>query len=313
MIKFPYSLDNKRYHTLHYHNMTVYGKKAFKAVIDAGFTCPNIDGSKGTGGCIFCRDGSGYFTATPHGDIESTVTSQLAAEKERIHRKYPNSAVIAYFQANTNTYAPTETLRRAYYAALLFGVDGIAIGTRADCLGDDVMDLLNEINGKTRLTVELGLQSVHDRTIKIINRGYTHAEFLSGYEKLKSAGIRTVLHIINGLPRESYSDMLDTARQVGQLSPAGVKIHLLHVNADTELFNMYAKGEYTALTKSEYIDTVVHQLEYLPKETVIERITGDGDKRYLIAPKWSMDKISVLGGIDLLQKNLDSYQGKALD
>ena len=313
MYKFPFSEDNKRYHTLNFHNKSIYGTKAYKAVIEAGFTCPNIDGTKGRGGCIYCRSGSGYFTKRLSGSIYDSVYGQLCAEKKRIYEKHPDSKIVAYFQSNTNTYAPIQDLRQAYSAALDFGADGISIGTRADCLGDEIIGLLCEINEKTRLTVELGLQTVHDRTARIINRCYDYGEFLQGYNRLKKAGIRTCLHIINGLPQESEEDMLVTAKTVGKLCPGGLKIHLLHINRDTALEKLYNEGKYTPMEKERYIDIVVKQLEYIPQETVIERLTGDGDRRYLVAPLWSRDKISVLGGIDKVQRERGSYQGKALE
>ncbi|MBR4305875.1 MAG: TIGR01212 family radical SAM protein, partial [Ruminiclostridium sp.] len=268
MYNFPFSLDNKRYHTLNFYNKIHYGKRVMKAVIDAGFTCPNADGTKGVGGCIYCRDGSGYFTSRYSDNIYEDVTNQLISEKERIYKKFPDSPIIAYFQANTNTYAPVSILERAYNAAIDFGVAGISIGTRADCLSDEVIELLKRISPKTELTIELGLQTIHDKTAEIINRCYSYSEFLAGYEKLKKAGIRTCLHIINGLPGESYDDMIATAKEVGRLAPDGVKIHLLHINRDTALEKLYLDGNYTPLEKDEYIRTVVNQLLYIPKETV---------------------------------------------
>lgn len=313
MYNFPFSLDNKRYHTLNFYNKIHYGKRVMKAVIDAGFTCPNADGTKGVGGCIYCRDGSGYFTSRYSDNIYEDVTNQLISEKERIYKKFPDSPIIAYFQANTNTYAPISILERAYNAAIDFGVAGISVGTRADCLSDEVIELLKRISLKTELTVELGLQTIHDKTAEIINRCYSYSEFLVGYEKLKKAGIRTCLHIINGLPGESYDDMIATAKEVGRLAPDGVKIHLLHINRDTALEKLYLDGKYVPMEKDEYIKTVVNQLLYIPEETVIERLTGDGDKRYLVAPLWSCDKISVLGGIDKLMSSLDIWQGKEIN
>lgn len=306
---FRYSDDNKRYHTLNYYNKTGFAGKVFKAVIDAGFSCPNKDGTKGTGGCIYCMSGSGYFTKKTDGEIYDSVKRQLAAEKERIFKKHPDSLITAYFQANTNTYAPVATLKEAYTAALDFGVHGISIGTRADCLPDDVIALLSQINNRTHLTVELGLQTVHDKTAQIINRCYTYDEFLTGYRKLKNAGIRTCLHLIDGLPGETKADMLETAKEVARLHPDAVKIHLLHVNRNTALEQIYLAGNYYPLTRDEYIDIVISQLEYLPADIVIERITGDADKRCLVAPLWSADKIAVLGGIDKQMKLRDTYQG----
>lgn len=303
---FIYSCDNKRYHTLSYHNKVRYGEKVFKAVIDCGMTCPNIDGSKGIGGCIFCDGGSGYFTSPL-----LSVTEQLEAENRRIAAKHGEVPIIAYFQANTNTYAPAARLREIYYSVLNYPyVKGISIGTRADCLSDEVLDLLVELNAKTDLTIELGLQSVHEQTISLINRCCTHEEFLRGYEKLKALGIRTCLHIINGLPHETADMMIDTARQTAMLHPDGVKLQMLHVIRGTRLAEMYENSEFTLLSMEEYIDVIVRQLEVLPPETVIERITGDGDKSKLVAPAWSADKKAVLGGIDKELARRNTWQGK---
>ncbi len=298
---------------MNYYNKTGFAGKVFKAVIDAGFSCPNKDGAKGTGGCIYCMSGSGYFTKKTDGEIYDSVKRQLTAEKKRIYKKHPDSLITAYFQANTNTYAPVATLKEAYTAALDFGVHGISIGTRADCLPDDVIALLSQINNRTHLTVELGLQTIHDKTAQIINRCYTYDEFLTGYRKLKNAGIRTCLHLIDGLPGETKADMLETAKEVARLHPDAVKIHLLHVNRSTALEQIYLSGNYSPLTRNEYIDIVISQLEYLPADIVIERITGDADKKYLVAPLWSADKIAVLGGIDRQMKLRDTYQGIKCD
>lgn len=303
---FIYSSDNKRYHTLSYHNRTVFGQKIFKAVLDCGFTCPNIDGTKSTGGCIFCDGRSGYFT-----DGKLTVSGQLEKETERIFRKYGKVPIVAYFQANTNTYAPAEKLREIYFSVLECPeVCGISIGTRADCLPEKVLDLLSELNSKTRLTVELGMQTVHENTVRKINRCYSHEEFISGYYNLKKRNIRTCIHIINGLPDETPEMMLDTARQLAIMRPDAVKIQMLHVINKTPLETLYNTRKFRLLSRDEYINIVVRQLEVLPPETVIERITGDGDKSKLVAPMWSADKIAVLGGIDKKLAETDTYQGK---
>ncbi len=303
MKKFEFSDDNKRYHTLSYYNKTNFGRKIYKAVIDAGFTCPNIDGTRGVGGCIFCDGGSGYFTTA-----KITVTEQLSRECERIRKKAPNAEISAYFQAHTNTYADIDTLRRLYKEAEAFGVHSISVATRGDCLSPEIVEVFKELS--VPVTVELGLQSIHDSTANIINRCHTFEEFLKGYNLLKSAGIRTCVHIINGLPYETGEMMLETAEILGKLRPDGVKIHLLHVIKGTKLAEMYESGSYIPLSKEEYVDITVKQLELLPPETVIERITGDGDKSKLLAPLWSMDKISVLGAIDVCQRERDSWQGK---
>ena len=306
-MEFKYSNDNKRYHTLSYYNKHKFGRKILKAVIDAGFTCPNKDGVKGNGGCIFCRDGSGYFTGAP----EISVSLQLDSEIKRIRKKFPDSGIIAYFQANTNTYANIEKLKQIYLPICQnTEITGISIGTRADCLSDEVMELLSHIDRHTSLTVELGMQTVHNKTLKLINTNYSHEEFIDGYKKLKKQGIRTCLHIINGLPGESENMMLKTAEELAVLNPDAVKIQLLHILKDTPLEKMYLNGDIKVMSKSEYISTVISQLELLPAETVVERITGDGDKKYLIAPLWSRDKISVIGGIDKEMVRRNTFQGK---
>ncbi len=303
---FPYSSDNKRYHTLNYFYRSKFGKKLSKAVIDCGFTCPNIDGSKGYGGCVFCDGGSGYFTTSG-----ISVRQQLEAEKKRICAKVPNASIVAYFQANTNTYAPVSRLREVYSEALSFPeVTGLSVGTRGDCLPEEVLDLLSEINEQTFLTVELGLQSVHEETIRNINRCCTHEEFMEGYQKLQQRNIRTCLHVINGLPGESPEMMIETARQVGLMRPGGVKLQMLHIIRGTALAKRYEQDNFHLLSREEYIQLIVRQLELLPPETVVERITGDGDKRLLIAPEWTKDKIAVLGSIDKELARQDSWQGK---
>lgn len=301
---FIYSDDNKRYHTLSYHNKHTYGEKVHKAAIDAGLTCPNIDGSRGVGGCIYCSGGSGYFTA----ENTLSVTAQFNAERERIRRKFPNARITAYFQAHSNTYAPTEKLKALFDEGISAGAQGIAIATRADCIDNERVEMIRSL--PVPVTVELGLQTIHDSTARLINRCHSFEEFLCGYSMLKAAGIRVCVHIINGLPSETEEMMLTTAEVLGKLCPDGVKIHLMHVIEGTQLAEMYKRGEYVPLEKHQYIDIVIKQLELLPSETVIERITGDGDKKTLLAPLWSMDKISVLGGIDKRMAELSTWQGK---
>lgn len=305
MNPFPYSNDNKRYHTLYYHNLRTFGGRVYKAVLNGGFTCPNIDGTKGVSGCAFCDGGSGAFThPTP-------LQAQLRLEMERIHRRNPDARAIAYFQVHTNTYAPVERLQALYETALAHpAVCGLSIGTRPDCLPAEVLDYLAALNRRTCLTVELGVQTIHDLTAAQFNRGYDFAEFLEGYHALQERGIRTCLHIINGLPGETTEDMLETAEVLGKLRPQAVKIQLLHILAGTRYADLYRQDALGVMTQEAYVDTVVRQLELLPPETVVERITGDGEKSKLLAPLWSMDKIRTLGSIDKRQKELDSWQGK---
>lgn len=265
---FEFSCDNKRYHTLSYHNKQTFNVKIFKAVIDAGFTCPNKDGSKGIGGCIFCDGGSGYFTNS----YLKSVEEQIKMELKRIKKKNPNARAIAYFQANTNTYADVQKLKKIYLPVLSQpDVEGISIGTRADCLQPQILDFLEELSHKTYLTVELGMQTIHDNTLKLINRGYNHNEFLKGFFSLKKRNIRTCIHIINGLPGENIDMMLETARNVGKLEPDALKIQLLHVIKNTPLEEMYKNDMLNVMSKENYISTVVNQLEYIPPQTVIGR------------------------------------------
>ncbi len=305
MNPFPYSNDNKRYHTLCYHNKQKFGGRIYKAVLNGGFTCPNLDGTKGFGGCAFCDGGSGAFTKA------APISEQLRLEMERIRCRVPDARTIAYFQVHTNTYAPVPRLRELFEEALAHPhICGISIGTRPDCLPHDVLDYLAELNRRTYLTVELGIQTAHDSTAEDFGRGYSFSEFLQSYERLQALGIRTCLHIINGLPCESMEDMIETARILGKLRPQAVKLQLLHILKGTRFAERFERGEITPMTQEDYIETVVRQLECFPPETVIERVTGDGEKAKLLAPLWSMDKIRTLGGIDKRQKELDSWQGK---
>ena len=303
--KFLYAHDNKRYHTLYYHNQQVFGHRVYKAVLDGGFTCPNLDGTKGFHGCAFCDGGSGAFTKP------LPLTEQLALELARIKKQNAHAKAIAYFQVHTNTYAPVNYLQNLFEQAILFpDIIGLSIGTRPDCLPDDVLDYLADLNQRTYLTVELGVQTVHDKTARNFNRGYDYAEFLKNYQKLKNLNIRTCLHMINGLPEENFSDMLQTARQLASLKPDAVKIQLLHILQNTKYAELYQSGKIQTMTQKDYIFTVVKQLELFPPETVIERITGDGEKAKLLAPDWSRNKIKTLGSIDKLQAELDTWQGK---
>lgn len=301
MNKFPYTDDGSRYHTLKFHNRQTFGGEVYKAVINAGFSCPNIDGTKGFGGCIYCLGGGGMnYTGL-------SVREQIQIQSEQILKKHPDSGIIAYFQSFSNTYDSPERLRAVYSEALECDICGMSVATRADCIDEKIVEILKEI--PVPLTVELGLQTAHDSTARLINRGHSFGEFLKGYELLKNAGIRVCVHIINGLPAENAEMALETAKILGRLKPDGVKLHSLHVLKGTRLFEMYRSGEYTPLSMEDYINITVGQLEYFPPETVIERLTGDGDKALLAAPLWSADKRAVLGGIMKRQKQLDSVQG----
>ncbi len=302
---FCFSDDNKRYHTLYYYNKHRFGGRVYKAVLDGGFTCPTLDGTKGFGGCDFCDGGSGAFTKP------LPLPEQLALERERIHRRDPDARIIAYFQSHTCTYGEPAHLRALYEAALAApDVIGLSIGTRPDCLPEEVLALLSELNSRTHLTVELGLQTIHDATAQSFGRGYPYAVFLESYGKLQALGIRTCIHLINGLPGERREDMVETARTVGRLRPQAVKLQLLHILEGTRYAALWREGSIRPMEQADYIETVVQQLRVLPPETVIERLTGDGEKSRLLAPSWSMDKIRTLGGIDKRMAALQTMQGE---
>lgn len=305
--KFIYSSDNKRYHTWNYHLHQKFGGKVFKVALNGGFTCPNIDGTKGYGGCIYCSDsGSGDFA----GDPSHNILTQFEEVKERMHKKWKEAKYIPYFQAHTNTYAPAFVLRERFEPVLLQeNVVGISIATRADCLADDVLDYLSELNERTYLIVELGLQTIFDETGEKINRCHTYAEFLDGYNKLKQRNINVCVHLIDGLPNETKEMMLESAKAVAKLKPHCVKLHLLHVLKDTKIAKMYKNGEFELMSMEDYVETIVNQLEVFPEETVIQRLTGDGGRDFLVGPKWSLKKFVVLNEIDKLMLKRDTYQG----
>ncbi len=302
---FLYSDSNKRYYTYDYFLRQKFGRKVFKVTLDGGFTCPNIDGSKGIGGCTYCSSrGSGDFAAPASLSIEE----QYDAVRKVMDRKWEGGLCIPYFQAHTNTYAPTCVLREKFERALLLPNSvGLDIATRADCISDETEKYLRELHERTFLTVELGLQTVHEITAKRINRCHSYDEFLSGYEKLR--GLNVCIHIINGLPGETHEMMLDTAREIARLHPFMVKIHLLHIISGTQMEKEYNSGEFSLPTLEEYKNTVCDQLEILPPDVVIARVTGDGAPETLVAPLWSRKKFVVMNEIDkeLLRRN--SMQG----
>ena len=302
--------SNKRYFTYDYYLRRRFGAKVAKIPLDIGLTCPNIDGRCGVGGCIYCSGrGSGDFAESS----ALSVSEQYALTRAKLSSKWSTAKCIAYFQAHTNTYAPLEYLKKHFEEALsLEGVVGINIATRADCLESDVCEYLAKLAERTALTVELGLQSSSDKTAERINRGHSYAQFLEGYRRLRDASdkIDICVHIIFGLPDESYDDMMQTVREVASLKPDQVKIHLLHVLRGTVMGDIYERGEYTPLTKEEYVSLVADAIELLPPDTVIARLTGDGMADDLLAPDWSRKKVSVINDIDKLLYERGSYQGK---
>ncbi len=271
-----------------------YGKKLYKISINAGFTCPNRDGTLGNRGCIFCSgSGSGDFAENPL----LSISEQIELGKKRVEKKLPKEdyGYIAYFQAFTNTYAPVDKLREIYMEAVNNPeIEIISIATRPDCLGDDVLDLLSEINTIKPVWVELGLQTIHERTAEYIRRGYPLEIYDEAVKKLKTRGLETIVHVIIGLPGETKEDMLETVKYVGDSGVEGIKLQLLHVLKGTELERDYLEGRFECLSLDEYVEIIRDALGVLPKEIVIHRMTGDGDKKILVAPLWSGDKKKVL-------------------
>lgn len=305
---FRYSNTNKRYHTFTYFLEQKFGRKVAKISLDAGFTCPNIDGSKGVGGCTYCSArGSGDFA----GDQSLSLREQFEQVRQVMDQKWPDAVYIPYFQAHTNTYAPLEILKEKFEEALSFpDVVGLAIATRADCITDEIADYLGELAQRTYLEVELGLQSVHDVTGERINRCHSYADFLEGYQKLADRGINICVHIIDGLPGEDREMMLETARRLSHLHLHSIKIHLLHVIKGTVMEQQLAEGQFRLLTREEYVGIVCDQLELLPPQMVIQRVTGDGERESLVGPEWSLKKLCVMNEIDKELVRRNSFQGK---
>lgn len=307
---FRFSDTNKRYYTYEYALRQRFGGKCAKIPIDAGMTCPNMDGRCGVGGCIYCSDrGSGDFAESPL----LSVSEQYRRVREKLSSKWSVDRCIPYFQARTNTYAPLERLKELYEEALAQeGVVGLNIATRADCLEEGVPEYLAELAERTALTVELGLQTAHDETAKRINRGHSYADFCNGYARLRAASekIGICVHLILGLPGEDREMMLQTVRAVARLHPDQVKLHLLHVLKNTMLAEEYTRGDYVPLEKAEYVSLVADALELLPEDIVIARLTGDGMADDLLAPDWSRKKVSVINDVDKLLYERDSWQGK---
>ena len=281
------------------HYREKFGCKVYKLSLDGGFSCPNRDGTLGTGGCVFCT-GSGEFAEGPCG----SVAAQLEKARLRLHDKNKNGKYIAYFQAFTNTYAPVERLRRLYLEAIApEEVVGLSIGTRPDCLAPEIVALLEEVNAVKPVSVELGLQTVREESIRYIRRGYENRVYFDAVNRLKAAGLEVVTHIIIGLPGETGEDALNTTRAAVAAGTDGVKFHLLHVLRGTDLAEDYAAGKFRCLELEEYADILVRCLRLLPEQTVVHRITGDGAKKDLIAPLWSADKKRVL---NYLHKRLEA-------
>lgn len=299
MNHFPNTSDNKRYHSLNYHYKKLFNQRVSKINLDAHFTCPNIDGKVGYGGCIYCT----------HTSNKDDLLTQFEKQKVIVDKKWPNSKYIGYFQANTNTYAPLNVLKEKYELVLNQpNIIGLSIATRPDAINDDVLDYLNDLNKQTLLTIELGLQSIHENTARLINRCHTIECFTDIVSKLRERNINVVVHIINGLPFETKEMMIETVKFLAKQDIQGLKIHMLHINKDTALEALYNKQSFPILTEEEYIDIVCDQLEYLPANIVIHRLTGDPVEEELIEPLWTLNKVSVLNGIDKELARRDTYQ-----
>ncbi len=300
--------NEKKYHSLDYEMKKVFGEKTIKLIIDGGFTCPNRDGTAGDRGCIFCSErGSGDFSSERYKSIEQ----QIEEQKQIMSRKWKSNTYIAYFQNYTNTYDSVENLRKKFYEALdCENIKGLAIATRPDCIDEQVLELLSELNSKTFLWIELGLQSSDDKTAEFLRRGYKTQQFKETCLQLKNKNIRTVVHMIMGLPGETKVNMLNTVKCVAELNLWGVKIHMLHILKGTDLADYYMHTPFHMLTLEEYVDIVCDSLELLSEETVVHRLTGDGKKSDLIEPLWTLHKLKVLSEIDKALKIRESYQGK---
>ena len=308
MSEFKYSDSNKRYYTLDYYYKHKYGCKIAKISLNMGLTCPNKDGKVGYGGCIYCSKlGSGEYA----GDKNKPLKDQFDEVKNVMIKKWPSAKFIAYFQANTNTYAPIEKLKKAWEEVLTYdNVVGINISTRPDAIEKECYDYLEELNKKTDLVVELGLQTIHDKTSKFINRCHDLNSFETALNELNKRGIKVLVHVIFSLPYETKDMMLDTIKYLSNKNIWGIKIHMLHILKGTLLAKIYEQEKFPILTKDEYVQIVCDSLELLPENIVINRLTGDPKVDDLIEPFWLVKKFCVLNDIDKEMARRDSYQGK---
>lgn len=303
-----YINEQHRYYTLDFYNKQKYGCKVFKVALNGNFTCPNRDGTISHNGCIFCSEsGSGDFA----GDKDLPLKDQFEQVKNILLNKWPKAKYIPYFQANTNTYGPIEKIKRLFDEAITLDKDivSISIATRPDCINDDVLEYLGELNKKIPVTIELGLQTIHNLTANIINRGYDLDVFKSCVERLNKYNIEIVVHIINGLPFETKEMMLETVKYLNNLNIHGIKIHSLFILKNTKLAEMYLNNEFNILTLDEYVDITTEQLAIIRDDIVIHRINGDAPRNLLIEPLWSLKKLVVMNEIDKKMKEKNYYQG----
>jgi len=297
-----------RYNAYHFHLKKHFGDRVQKVSLDAGFTCPNVDGTVARGGCVFCDNRS----FSPSRRLpRTTIRGQLDEGIKRLKRRYKARQFLAYFQPATNTYAPVSRLRPLYEEAIAHPeVVGLAIGTRPDCVPEDVLDLLAELASRTYVSVEYGLQTIHDRSLDWMNRGHHHDAFLDAIERSRGRGFEICAHVMLGLPGESRADMLATAREVARLQLDAVKIHNLYVVQGTPLAEQFAAGAVRLLEREEYVETLVDFLELLPPGCVVERISGEAPPDYFVAPSWCLNKPAILRAIQQEFARRDSWQGK---
>ncbi len=304
---FKYTLDNKRYHTFNYYLKTRFKKKASKISLDASFSCPNRDGKISTKGCIFCsKEGSGDFTNRQ----VKNLLDQYNLTKLMMEKKWPNALTIPYFQAFTNTYGPLSKIKSMLEPFMnMDEVCAVALATRADCLDDEKIAYLDSLTSKKEVWVELGLQSTNNNTADLINRGHSFETFVDCLNRLKNTNIKVCIHIINGLPYETEKDMIQTVIDLSPYNFHAIKIHMLYVIKETKLHELYLNKPFHVLSKDEYIDITIKQLEHIRPEIVIQRITGDPVKENLIEPSWLLNKTMLINDIDKEMVKRDTYQG----
>lgn len=301
--KIDYEKNIKRYHSLDNEYQNIFHSKVYKISLNGGFSCPNIKNGQG---CIFCSHKSGDFA----GNEKDDLVTQFETIKKQMEKKWPNGKYIAYFQVGTNTYAPLNVLKEKYESVInLPGVVGLSISTRSDAISEETLDYLSELNQRTYLTIELGLQSIHESSLKFINRGHALENFKEMVLKLQERNIRVVVHIINGLPDETKEMMIETVKYLNKLKIDGIKIHMLQVLKDTPLSLYYEKNPFPILTKEEFVDIVTTQLQYLTPNIIIHRLTGDPKSEDLIAPSWVLKKFTVLNDIDKKMIKDNIFQG----
>ncbi len=295
--------NEKRYNSLNNYLRAKFSSKIFKVSLNANFTCPHMS----TGGCTFCLEGSGNFA----GKITDDLKTQFTKIKNNLHQKWPTAKYIAYFQANTNTLGELDYLKKLYEEALTLdeNIVGLSISTRPDCLTDELIEYFKTLSQKTYLTIELGLQSIHDVSLELINRGHNYLDFERAVEKLRAKNINVIVHIINGLPNETKEMMVNTVKKLNSLDIQGIKIHLLHLMKNTVISEQFLQKPFEILTLEKYVEIVCNQLEILNNKIIVHRLTGDSPKEMLIAPLWSLKKFVVINEIDKEMRRRGSFQG----